>query len=252
MYPIGVDFVSFLHDLQTGAERALPASERADNGSVFDPRSSRLAYMIGDQAVVVDAATGKERRYDPVGFQEVQSIAFAQGALLIAGSPQGGEPLRQTSVLRLDLDSGKSEHAFVPGFTAGAWAEIFAAPTGTRVAIAVNSRPFFEMKDAKGVVSYGVGDWIRRSIFFHDTSKGTEREASEDFPQPLFSTASPAWAPDGRHLAFTVSLWKEWQDSEPEAEAIVVVDTDHLEADSAYVTCGHDPAWGPRPPAKIP
>lgn len=233
-----------LHDLQTGVERPLPSSERADNGPVFDPGSSRLAYMIGDQAVVVDAETGNERRYDPVGFQEVQSIAMAPGALFIAGSPQGGEPFRQTSVQRLDLDSGKATHSFVPGFTAGAWAEIFAAPAGTRMAIAVNSRPFVETKDANGVVSYGVGDWIRRSIFFRDTRTDAEHQVGEDFPQPLFSTDSPAWAPDGRHLAFKASLWKEWQDSEPEAEAIVVVDTDHLEGDPAYVTCGHDPAWG--------
>ena len=26
----------------------------------------------------------------------------------------------------------------------------------------------------------------------------------------------------------------------------------HLEQNPVYVTCGHDPAWGPRPPAKIP
>jgi len=65
-----------------------------------------------------------------------------------------------------------------------------------------------------------VGDWIRRSIFVHELKKDTEREAGASFPQPLFSTESPAWAPDGRHLAFTASLWKDFEDNELEAEAI--------------------------------
>jgi Tol biopolymer transport system component len=241
-----------VHDLDTDAEQRLATPDRVGAGPVFEASGSRLAMTVsGDdhRVFVADAATGRVEPHELPTRHHVYSIAFAPGALLLAMS-LSVDPNDSTAVWRLSLDRRQklaAEH--MPAPMVGAGVELVAAPGGSPIALVNNALERTYTAQPDGTTELVFGDWFRREVFFYDRRHPEKDSRADDLPQPRFSTASPAWAPDGRHLAFVVELWSNPSDSTAEARGIVAIDTKATAPAPAYVACGEDPSWGPPAPA---
>jgi hypothetical protein len=238
-------------DLQTSTDRRIPVPSDArgveDVGPVFERAGSRLAFAHNRQVFVADAATGKAERHEWGARNEVISLAFAGDALLVALNAAEDRP-RQTVVKRLALDhKGKLDPELFPSPSVDASLTLFAAPRGTRVAFENVTAARLEKKQPDGSWLLTQGDWLRHDIAFYDGARPARDSTSVrgNFPEPRFSTESPAWAPDGRHLGYVMKLWEHFYDSAPLAAGIVVVDTDRPSKPAVIVACGDTPAWGP-------
>jgi dipeptidyl aminopeptidase/acylaminoacyl peptidase len=244
-----------VHDLQTDTDRHLPVpahNSRTQNvGPVFEPGGSRLAFAFDGEVHVADALTGLVERHEWSSRNEVLSLAFSSGALLMAMNAASERP-RQTVVKRLLLDHrGKLDLELLPSPMVDAGVTLFAAPRGPRIAFLHVSREDSAERQPDGTYALNPGTWLRTDVRFF--APGPRRRSTDDtsvaarFPEPRFSVGAPTWAPDGRHLGFVLTLQEDPEETEPTAMGIVAVDTDHPAGPPVILACGDTPTWGPPP-----
>jgi hypothetical protein len=139
------------------------------------------------------------------------------------------------------------EHLPFPNVEAGVL--IVAAPRGSKVAVMNDHLARSLSTTEENVLEFG--DWFRRELSVYDRRAPEQAKGAALFPAPRFTTLSPAWAPDGRHLAFTVEQWSPALENEPAvARGILAVDTASANGPPVSLACGEQPAWGPAAPTR--
>jgi WD40 repeat protein len=112
------------------------------------------------------------------------------------------------------------------------WQSPYPSPDGRHVAIAWSAR--------RG--GFG-GEWIS-DIAVVELEHGDTTALTDQFPRPFYGARSPSWAPDSRHVAFTLDICP-YRGCEPSVRSVVMMDVEVPKPKLAFVAYGGEPQWQP-------
>ena len=113
------------------------------------------------------------------------------------------------------------------------------SPDGTRVAAAWSQR------------QGGFGAAFHQDVAIVSLADGAVRThgLTKMFPRPFYQAHAPTWAPDGRHLAVTLTVCAR-SDCEPLLRAVVLVDAERPGDVPVFLADGGAPAFRPQTAAR--
>jgi Tol biopolymer transport system component len=178
----------------------------------------------------VEVATRRVNRLPDAGNHMFSPVRWLGDRLLFAAS-ETGSLCCQGSQLYTTAPDGTGIKGFGSFWVAGSMRPEL-SPKGSKVAVAWSVR------------EGGFGADYRNEIALLDASGRARRDLTSAFPRPFYSAYDPAWAPDDRHLAFTLSLCP-YAGCEPKIRSVVVVDTRDEKAVPAFIAYGGSASWSP-------
>lgn len=226
-----------LHLVDVAGGRDEPVGELDDvEDAAFSPRGDELYYVGGgfdmQRLAVVDVATKRVRRLPQANGRMFDRPQRLGDRLLFSAGPTGAFCCRSSRVYTSALDG--SDRQTLGPFSVPGSMNIAASPRGARLAVA------WSMREG----GFGA-DW-RSDISILDANGTVIRPLTAAFPRPFYSASAPAWAPDERHVAFTLSLCP-YVGCQPSMRSVVVVDVMKPDAVPAFIGYGGDASWSPVP-----
>ncbi|MFO0758494.1 MAG: hypothetical protein U0359_18520 [Byssovorax sp.] len=183
----------------------------------------------------LNLGTREDRRLPNAGVSEISDLEeLGDGRLLFVAS--------------VDFSmAGRAPHIFTMPAAGGAWTRVnelealfgflHLAPSPSRKKIAVG----WSIREG-GFEA----DW-RSDVTVIPFGSGQGKPFTEAFPRPFYNAHDPSWAPDDRHLAFTLALCP-YAGCELGMRSVVIADTDAPEPKLAFVGYGSAPVFAPAPP----
>lgn len=206
------------------------------NGLTFSPKGDELFHVVGgfdaERIAALDIATKRIRLFSQAGNHMFDAPQQLGDRLLFSASGTAAFCCRNSRLFTTAPD-GSGIHQLGPFEVPGSM-HVTISPRGSKLAIAWSAR------------EGGFGaDW-RTEIAILDANGILQRSLTDAFPRPFYSAFEPTWAPDDRHLAFTLSLCP-YVGCEPTIRSVVVVDTTNPKAVPAFIGYGGGASWSPVP-----
>ncbi|CAN95694.1 hypothetical protein sce5531 [Sorangium cellulosum So ce56] len=202
----------------------------------FSPGGDAIHCVAGEfdaeHLLSVDIATRRVRRLPDAGNHMFSAARSLGDRLLFSASPTGAFCCQRSQLFTTALD-GTGIKGLGAFWVAGSMRPEV-SPKGSQIAVAWSVR------------EGGFGADYRNEISLLDANGGAERPLTSAFPRPFYSAYEPSWAPDDRHLAFTLSLCP-YLGCEPRIRSVVVVDTRDAGAVPAFIAYGGNASWSPVP-----
>lgn len=202
----------------------------------FSPSGDAIHCVAGEfdaeHLLSVDIATRRVRRLPDAGNHMFSAARSLGDRLLFSASPTGALCCRRSQLYTTALDGTGIEGLGSFWVSGSMHPEV--SPKGSKIAVAWSVR----------VGGFGADYWNELTLL--DANGGADRPLTSAFPRPFYSAYEPAWAPDDRHLAFTLSLCP-YAGCEPRIRSVVVVDTRDARAVPAFIAYGGNASWSPVP-----
>lgn len=225
-----------LVDVKSGEDVAI--GEPEDIGYMgFLPGNPNLLYAVEggfdhEQLVAIDVTTKSIKRLPRADHNLFSSARVLGNQLLFAAGPTGAYCCRESRLFTTTFD-GTGIKALGSFWVSGTM-QPEVSPRGTKIAIAWSVR------------EGGFGaDW-RNEISLLGPDGTFRWSLAAQFPRPFYSAFEPTWAPDDRHIAFTLSLCP-YVGCEPTIRSVVVSDTQNPKGVPAFIAYGGEPSWSPVP-----
>ena len=231
--PLPVD----LHvlDLARSTERLIETDGTGEGAPAFSPRGDEVYLVSGPFASrSIDAVTVADGTVRTMSFEDkllVEGPAWLGDRLLFAAGPTEAHCCLQSALFTSDPHGGdvRPLGSFeVPGFMTP-----HPSPSARRIAASWSVR------------EGGAGASWRSDITVMTADGTAPRTIADAFPRPFYAAFGPEWAPDDRHVAFTLVLCP-YRRCQPRIESVVVVDTLATHSRVAFVAVGDRPVWRPR------
>jgi hypothetical protein len=225
-----------LVDVATGDDT--PIGDRDSMSHLrFSPDGDELYYVGGgfdfQHVSVVNVAERRARNLPTAGNHMFGAPQRFGDRLLFSASPTGAYCCRASRFYTSARDGSDLEPFLAFGVSGSLYVSV--APGGAKLAADWSVR------------EGGFGaDWRNEISLLNADGSGPITDISGAFPRPFYSAYEPSWAPDAKHLAYTLSLCP-YVGCEPTIRSVVVVDTTNLKAPPAFIGYGGSPSWSPVP-----
>ncbi|WP_437739992.1 hypothetical protein WMF39_30250 [Sorangium sp. So ce1504] len=202
----------------------------------FSPGGDAVHCVAGEfdaeHLLSVEVATRRVRRLPDAGNHMFSAARFLGDRLLFSASETGALCCQRSRLYTTALD-GTGIKGLGSFWVSGSMRPEV-SPKGSKIAVAWSVR----------VGGFGADYWNELTLL--DANGGADRPLTSAFPRPFYSAYEPAWAPDDRHLAFTLSLCP-YAGCEPTIRSVVVIDTRDAKAVPAFIAYGRGASWSPVP-----
>lgn len=225
-----------LVDVTRGDDQPIGELDDLDKPA-FVPGDPTLLYVVAggfdrEHLISVDVETKRLKRLPHAGNHLFSGPRKLGDQLLFAAGPTGAYCCRESRLFTTTLDGGRIKQLGTFWVSGSMQPEI--SPHSSKIAI--------EWSVREG--GFGA-DW-RNEISLLNADGGFRRSLTALFPRPFYSAFEPAWAPDDRHIAFTLSLCP-YAGCEPTIRSVVVVDTKDPKGVPAFIAYGGEPSWSAIP-----
>lgn len=204
---------------------------------IFVPRDPTMLYVVAGRLseryiISVDITTKRIKKLPSAGNYLFSSPRKIGNRLLYASGATGVICCGESKLFTTNLDGADIKQ--LGSFAMGGSVQPEISPHGSKIAVAWSVR------------EGGFGaDW-RNEITVVDADGTMGRSLSGKFPRPFYSALEPAWAPDDRHIAFTLSLCP-YVGCKPTIRSVVVTDSKNPKGALAFIGNGGEPSWSPVP-----
>lgn len=204
---------------------------------MFLPGNPPRLYAVAggfdrEHLIVVDVATKRIEKLPKADQNLFSSPRKFGNQLLFAAGPTGAYCCRQSRLFTTTFDGTGIKP--LGSFWVSGSMQPEVSPRGSKIAL--------EWSVREG--GFGA-DWRNEISLLH--ADGTVlRKLTARFPRPFYSAFEPSWAPDDRHIAFTLSLCP-YAGCEPTIRSVVVMDVQDAQSVPAFIAYGGEASWSPVP-----